>query len=71
MFNVGDIVSVSGTSTLYEVMETSPSHVKPRVVTGRHTYGWHRNNLFTLVTPAEPKLTGMTQFFKNKENSNV
>jgi hypothetical protein len=68
MFNVGDIVSVGDTSTYYEVMEASPSHLKPRVVTGRHTYGWHRNSLFTLVTPSVPPppvLTGMTQFFKD------
>jgi hypothetical protein len=74
MFNVGDIVSVSDTSTYYEVMEASPSHIKPRLVTNAHIYGWHRNDLFTLVTPAGPppsKLTGMTQFFKDRESDNV
>jgi hypothetical protein len=74
MFNVGDIVSVDGGSTRYEVMEASLTQVKPRLTTDGHTYGWHNNSLFTLVTPAGPPpsgLTGMTKFFKDREKSNV
>jgi hypothetical protein len=73
MFNVGDIVRVGNASTHYEVMETSLNQVRPRVTLCRHIYGWHNNTLFTLVTPAGPPpsvLTGMTQFFKDKEKLN-
>jgi hypothetical protein len=75
MFNVGDIVDlgIQGGSK-YEVMEASRTQIRPRETPGTHVYGWHSNSLFTLVTPAGPPpsvLTGMAQFFKDKEKSNV
>jgi hypothetical protein len=74
-FNVGDIVDLGiRGGTQYEVMEASTTQIKPRATESAHVYGWHDNSLFTLVTPAGPPpsvLTGMTQFFKDKEKSNV
>jgi hypothetical protein len=71
MFNVGDIVS--NMSAYFRVEEVTANG---NLVVRNNFYntllsGNYSPSMFTLVTPAEPKLTGMTQFFKDKENSNV
>tara|TARA_R110000851_G_scaffold12862_6_gene44331 strand:- start:9963 stop:10190 length:228 start_codon:yes stop_codon:yes gene_type:complete len=74
MFNVGDIVCVPG--VVYTVVELDgDSRIYVRVnCSGTVFDESFDNSLFTLVTPAGPPpsvLTGMTQFFKDKEKSNV
>ena len=72
MFNVGDVVCVG--DTYYTVMEVKADCIKPRAQSSGHTYGWHRDSLFTLVTPAGPPpsvLTGMTQFFKDHKEKKL
>jgi hypothetical protein len=71
MFNVGDIISYGGRE--YKVVSVSTDGERvgvDSIRTGRNQ-GMNPASLFTLVTPAKAKLTGMTQFFKDKEKSNV
>ena len=74
MFNVGDVVENCGTEYVIDDVDSSGScHLYNRET--RETIGgYYRPNILTLVTPAippTPVLTGMTQFFKDKEKSNV
>jgi hypothetical protein len=69
-FNVGDIVTTG--SYNYTVTElVGLGRVCVRDSDGDLVGGDHSNHIFTLVTPSKTKLTGMTQFFKDKEKSNV
>jgi hypothetical protein len=71
MFNVGDIISYGGAE--YKVVSVSTDGERvgvDSVLTGRNQ-GMNPASLFTLVTPSKVKLTGMAQFFKDKEKSNV
>ena len=76
MFNVGDTITTGVHEyTVDEVVPGDRVNVGDRVVvrdsTGMLMSGYHSVSIFTLVTPATPVLTGMTQFFKDKEKSNV
>ena len=70
MFNVGDIVKASR-GTIFTVTVVSTSGLRVSISHEELPFGTYSARLFTLVTPATPKLTGMTQFFKDKEKSNV
>jgi hypothetical protein len=67
MFNVGDRVkSASGT----EFIITEARGQSVTVTLEGRDYGRFHVGFFNLVTPAEPptpKLTGMTQFFKDQK----
>jgi hypothetical protein len=72
MFNVGDIVANCGIK--YVVDGVYGDHVEAHRLSSGNSVGRNPARLFTLVTPAGPPpsvLTGMTQFFKDKEKSNV
>lgn len=61
MFNVGDIVRARVTEFTVTGIEGDRVTVN---LEGQH-HGTFGAQQFTLVTPATPKLTGMTQFFKD------
>ena len=73
-FNVGDVVSNCGTEYVIAAVAATG---KVKIRKENDTYGystWYGESLFTLVTPAGPPpsaLTGMTQFFKDRENDNA
>jgi hypothetical protein len=72
MFNVGDIVTNCGTK--YMIDAVYGDHVEAHNLNSGRSCGSNPARLFRLVTPAGPPpsvLTGMTQFFKDKEKSNV
>ena len=71
MFNVGDVVINCGTEYVVSDVDTWGEYRVHRKSDGKIMYGYHPEAIFTLVTPATPVLTGMTQFFKDKEKSNV
>jgi hypothetical protein len=62
MFNVGDVITASA-----NIFVVTGLMGDDRVVIsyeGEH-HGDYPARLFTLVIPSTPKLTGMTQFFKD------
>jgi hypothetical protein len=69
MFNVGDVVRI-GTQKYIIVDINTDSRVAVTPEGGSQIHRWHGQDMFTLVTPTTPKLTGMTQFFKDKEKLN-
>tara|TARA_R110000796_G_scaffold34290_2_gene88708 strand:+ start:657 stop:863 length:207 start_codon:yes stop_codon:yes gene_type:complete len=65
-FNVGDVVMNFGSH--YFIVAVSGNNYKIRPKDSDVAYlTWFEENCFTLVTPTPPVLTGMTQFFKDKE----
>ena len=71
MFNVGDTITTGVCE--YTVDEVVPGdRVVVRDSMGTLMAGDYSGSIFTLVTPAGPPtpvLTGMTQFFKDKEKN--
>jgi hypothetical protein len=72
MFNVGDVVCID--TQEYTVMEVnSDERVAVRPRGSSQTFRWHDQTMFTFVASVGPPpsvLTGMTQFFKDKEKLN-
>tara|TARA_R110000851_G_scaffold12862_6_gene44333 strand:- start:11802 stop:12038 length:237 start_codon:yes stop_codon:yes gene_type:complete len=73
-FEVGDVVECTqGTYTrltkgkTYVVVSYDDEYV--RIVDNLSEEGGWAESRFTLFTPATPKLTGMTQFYKDREIS--
>tara|TARA_R110000851_G_scaffold12862_6_gene44322 strand:- start:3256 stop:3480 length:225 start_codon:yes stop_codon:yes gene_type:complete len=74
MFNVGDIIGYGGAEYKVVYVSTDGERVGVDSIRTGRNQGMNPASLFTLVTPAGPPpsvLTGMTQFFKDKEKSNV
>ena len=74
MFNVGDIIRHCGSTYKVVSVSTDGEMVGVDSIRTGRSCGLNPTSLFTLVTPAGPPpsvLTGMTQFFKDKEKSNV
>ena len=71
MFNVGDVVINFGIEYVVDAVDPWGEYHVHRRSDGESIQGYHPEDMFTLVTPATPVLTGMTQFFKDKEKSNV
>jgi len=65
MFQVGD--EVSNYSTIYTVMGVVGNRISVIDEQGQSMGGTFHMSSFTLVTPAKPRLTGMTQFLKDTE----
>ena len=72
MFNVGDIITTGRHEYTVDALVTE-DRVIVRDMMGTLMSGHYNVSMFTLVTPAVPPtpvLTGMTQFFKDKEKNN-
>jgi len=73
MFSVGDIVRYGPKEyTVTEVL-TNGADIRVTSRSSNRDCGSNPSSIFTLVTPAGPPpsvLTGMTQFFKDKEKNN-
>jgi hypothetical protein len=69
MFNVGDVVCIGNQKyTIVDIGNNNLVAVQPE--NSSQIFRWHEQSMFELHTrgtPPTPKLTGMTQFFKDKE----
>jgi len=65
MFSVGDVVSNCGTEYVVAEVSRRGEYYVCRKSDGEPVDGFHSENIFTLVTPTKPVLTGMTQFIKD------
>jgi hypothetical protein len=72
MFNVGDTVRSSEGDNYTVTMERVSilSGIQDVQVDGIPGHWFHRK-MFTLVIPSTPKLTGMTQFFKDMKEKKL
>jgi hypothetical protein len=77
-FEVGDVVRCIGSSArgtlingnIYRITFAGEGpYVSVAVDRGSDSYGWHHTR-FELVTERKSKLTGMAQFYKDREGVN-
>ena len=72
MFNVGDTITTGVNEYIVDAVVPG-DRVSVSDATGHPMSGHYSVLMFTLVTPAVPPtpvLTGMTQFFKDREKNN-
>jgi hypothetical protein len=72
MFNVGDVVCIGAQKYIIVDINTD-NRVAVTPEGSSQIHRWHDQTMFTFVASVEPPpsvLTGMTQFFKDKEKLN-